>query len=112
MAVASREGRTRNVKAAVIAMLAFALEGCAWSDSEKPERGTLQFEKGMTSESEVIGRLGQPNETSWLPDGTVVDVYTFAPIGASAASGQSPSRELTVTFDSKGKLLSYSNTTG
>lgn len=68
----------------------------------------MQFENGVTTQSEVIAKLGQPNETTWLPNGTVVDVYTFvAAAGLPASGGATRSRVITFTFDSAGKLLSY-----
>jgi hypothetical protein len=94
------------VKAAYVPFLAIALSGCAWfSPEEAAQPVTLQFEKGVTTQSEVMARLGQPNETNWLPDGTVVDIYRFVPAGGASTQ----SRVMTITFDSGGKLLSYSN---
>jgi hypothetical protein len=102
--------RGEDVKIAAASFLAFALTGCAWVGPQAAERGTLQFENGVTTQSEVIAKLGQPNETTWLPNGTVVDVYTFVPAAdIPATDGTSRSRVITVTFDSAGKLLSYSN---
>jgi hypothetical protein len=94
------------MKAAYVPFLAIALSGCAWfGPQDDAQPGTLQFEKGVTTQSEIFARLGQPNETRWLPDGTVVDIYRFVPTGDASAR----MRVMTITFDSSGKLLSYSN---
>jgi hypothetical protein len=98
-------------KTAVAVLLALALSGCTWFGPENTERAILQFEKGVTTESEVAARLGQPNVTTWMPDGTVVDVYTFVPAAGSPKRGTTArSRVMTIIFDRAGKLLSYSST--
>jgi hypothetical protein len=94
------------MKAAYVPFLAIALSGCAWFGPQDAQPGTWQFEKGVTTQSEIFARLGQPNETRWLSDGTVVDIYRFVPTGDASAR----MRVMTITFDSNGKLLSYSNT--
>ncbi len=96
------------MKSAIIPFLALTLAGCAWSGPQDAEQGSLQFEAGVTTQSEVFARLGQPNETTWRPDGTIVDVYVFVPV-ADMPAANARSRVITVKFDSSGKLLSYSN---
>lgn len=89
--------------AALFAVLMLA--GCSWLGPQEAGHGTLQFEKGATTRSEVVVKFGQPNETSWLPDGTIIDVYRFVPVGDTSPR----TRVLTITFDRSGKLLSYSS---
>jgi hypothetical protein len=101
------------MKTAIVSLLAVALSGCAWFGPEDTERVTLQFEKGVTTESEVTAKLGQPNVTTWMPDGTVVEVYTFVPAAGDPKSDSTArSRVMTITFDRARKLLSYSSAGG
>jgi len=99
------------MKIALASLLALALSGCAWFGPEDVERPALQFENGVTTESEVTAKLGQPNVTTWMPDGTVVEVYTFvAAAGSPTGDSTARSRVITFTFDRARKLLSYSGT--
>ncbi len=101
------------MRIAIVCLALLGLAGCAWLAPTGVPRGTLQFEQGVTTESQIAGRLGQPNVTTWMPDGTKVEVYTFLP----AAGGQpdvlpARSKVLTITFDRTGRLLSFSSTGG
>lgn len=79
-----------------------------------------QFTRGMTTERDVITKLGQPTSHVVKDDGSVQDVYIythaspnavdFVPIVGTLAGG-AHGKELTVTFsfDSKGVYQSYSS---
>jgi hypothetical protein len=45
------------------------------SGREVTYQEAAQFQKGVTTESEVIARLGQPNSIARLGDGTTIIVY-------------------------------------
>ncbi|MGD0867330.1 MAG: hypothetical protein ABSA49_17445 [Rhizomicrobium sp.] len=100
-----------DVKIAIVPLLALMLAGCAWFGPQDAERTTLQFQTGVTRETEVIARLGQPNVTTWGPKGTVVDVYKFIPASAlPPGDAMAGSSDISLTFDSNGILLAYSHT--
>ena len=50
------------------------------------EQQAAQFEKGAATRSQVIAKLGQPNASTVMNDGTRIDVYMHIHAAANAAS--------------------------
>lgn len=69
-----------------LALALVALAGCASSGTQVTEQQTTQFQKGQTTRSEVIAKLGQPQASTKMDDGTRVDVYSYVHAAANAAS--------------------------
>jgi outer membrane protein assembly factor BamE (lipoprotein component of BamABCDE complex) len=65
------------IKKIAALLSAIFLSGCISSGTKVTDDQMMQFRKGMTTESEVIARLGQPNGTSRASDGTITDVYMY-----------------------------------
>jgi hypothetical protein len=81
-----------------------------------------QFQRGVTPESYIVAKLGQPNGRTIKDDGTIVDAYVYthaAPdavdfvpiIGTLAGGAHGKTLTVTFTFDSKGIYQSYSSST-
>lgn len=104
--------------AAVIAMTGLAT-GCATSSGTKVEAADISFiQKGKTTRTELVNKLGQPNETgldsngketlSWIHVQTRTDAKTFIPIaGAFIGGGTSESTTLKVVLDKRGVVSDY-----
>lgn len=95
--------------------LAFFLAGCASSGVRVTEEQIAGFKKGVTTEGDVIQKLGQPNIMQTSPAGKKF-VYsyahvqmrpaTFIPIvGIFAGGSDVKSSAAVFTFDTSGKLL-------
>jgi outer membrane protein assembly factor BamE (lipoprotein component of BamABCDE complex) len=109
------------MKQAATLLAALALAGCVSSGTQVTEEQAGQFQKGITTEQEVIAKLGTPNATTRQSDGSAVIVYTyvrarpnavdFVPIvGLLAGGATAQANTVTFTFDSSGVLKSYSAT--
>lgn len=107
---------------AVFALFA-ALAGCVSSGTMVTEQQAGQFEKGIATRAQVIAKLGQPNGSSVIADGTRVDVYvhihaaangaSYVPVvGLMAGGASSNSNTATFTYDATGVLKSISTSTG
>jgi outer membrane protein assembly factor BamE (lipoprotein component of BamABCDE complex) len=68
-----------------IAVLA-ALSGCVSSGTKVTEQQADQFEKGKSTEADVIAKLGAPTSSSRAADGARADVYMYTKSQARAAS--------------------------
>lgn len=98
------------------------MTGCASSNGQKVDQNALaDFKPGVTTEAAVIQRLGQPNSTSTMSDGTRIDTYsssrtqfnaaTYIPFVNLVAGGAKYQASVTMfTFDKNGILLRFSNT--
>jgi PDZ domain len=69
-----------------VCALALSLAGCASSGTELKDSQLTQFQKGVTTESDVLRALGAPTATSSNSDGSAVLVYAGAHAQAKAAS--------------------------
>jgi len=56
------------------------------SGTKVTEQQAAQFEKGKSTEAEVIAKLGPPTSSSRGPDGAKADVYMYTKSQARAAS--------------------------
>jgi hypothetical protein len=90
--------RTKKMAARLpIFVCALALVGCASSGKETKDSQLAQFQKGVTTENEVLRTLGPPTATTFNSDGSVVLVYmgghaqiraaSFAPVVVVFAGG-------------------------
>lgn len=111
------------MKKLLIPLLALALSGCMSSGTQVTEEQAGQFTKGVTTEAQVIARLGPPQSTVRNDDGSRIDAYTYMKASANAVdfipyvgllAGGSTGKYTTVafTFDSAGVLKSYSSSSG
>jgi outer membrane protein assembly factor BamE (lipoprotein component of BamABCDE complex) len=107
----------RNAGIASSFAAAIWLAGCASSGTKVSPDQAAQFKPGVTTESEVITKLGPPNSTSTYPDGSRTDMYlhigmsihaaSFIPVAGLFAGGSSHSTDsVTFTFDPQGVLKS------
>jgi hypothetical protein len=105
-----------------LCVLALGLTGCMSSGREVTYQEAAQFQKGVTTESEVIARLGQPNSIARLGDGTTIIVYAhieaspdavdYVPVvGLFAGGASAHSTTVTFTFGTDGRLRDYTSAT-
>ncbi|MGD0143961.1 MAG: hypothetical protein ABSC92_12445 [Rhizomicrobium sp.] len=111
----------RYANAAFVA-LSIVLGGCVSSGREVTDQEAAQFQKGVTTEADVVAKLGPPNSIVRLADGTSVIAYAhveaspdavdFAPI-IDLLNGGAPAHatDVSFTFDTNGKLTSYMSST-
>ena len=103
-----------------LAILACAaiLAGCVASGVRVTEEQARQFERGKSTYTEVLTKLGQPNSTVALSNGMRVISYsyveaaarpaTFIPIiGPLVGGADARSNVVTFTFDAQGVLTNY-----
>lgn len=100
--------------------LAAVLAGCISSGTMVTEGQAGQFQKGVTSRQQVIAKLGAPDNTTLMDDGTRVDAYVHTRAAANAASyipvvgllaggANSTSNTATFTYDRAGVLKAISS---
>ena len=95
------------MKQAATLLAALALAGCVSSGTQVTEEQAGQFQKGITTEQEVIAKLGTPNAYVRARPNAV----DFVPIvGLLAGGATAQANTVTFTFDSSGVLKSYSAT--
>ncbi len=111
------------ILAALIAVAGMAT-GCATSSGTKVEASSLSFiQKGKTTKSELVSKLGQPDETgvdsngketvSWIHSNSRTDAKTFIPIaGAFIGGATSENTTLKVILDKRGVVSDYEYTGG
>ncbi len=98
---------------------AVVLVGCAASGVRVTEDQVKQFERGKTTYSEVIAKLGPPNHSMMLGNGMRIITYaygeatarpaTFIPIvGPLVGGADVRTTGATFTFDQRGILTNYS----
>ena len=103
--------------------LALLLVSCASTGTQVSEEQASQFQKGKTTEAEVIARLGQPDSTTRSEDGSRVDAYTYSSASATwedfvpyvnLLAGGTKSKYTTVafSFDKAGVLKGWTSTGG
>ena len=109
------------LKKIVIVALSAALAGCVSAGTQVSEQQAQQFQKGVTTEPQVVAKLGQPTSTSLNGDGTRVDIYAFTRatpnavdfvpvVGLLAGGAHGKTTTVAFTFDQKGVLKSYAST--
>jgi len=95
------------------------LTGCVSSGVRVDEANLTSFEKGKTSYSEVIGRLGQPTTNALMPDGRRMLIYSwmqararpqgFIPlVGPFIGGADSRATSVIIWIGMDGRLESYS----
>ena len=111
------------ILAALIAVAGMAT-GCATSSGTKVEASSLSFiQKGKTTKSELVSKLGQPDETgvdsngketvSWIHSNSRTDAKTFIPIAGMFIGGATTdSTTLKVILDKRGVVSDYEYTGG
>lgn len=99
--------------------LAMALTGCAGPQAYAPVTvdHVAGFKKGITTESDVIAKLGRPMTVTTTIEGRTLDYTsmkssirgaTFIPVVGLFAGGSDTKIDVaTFTFDPSGKLLNY-----
>lgn len=112
----------KSLRTTMILSIVYAcfLLGCASKGEEIKPEDIADFKPGVTTQQQVIARLGTPSSTSTLPNGSTFLVYAFTeprPLGASI-SAISPFydgtnvRSSTISFEfGADGILSASNTT-
>ncbi|MBP6013481.1 MAG: hypothetical protein KBA31_14745 [Alphaproteobacteria bacterium] len=101
--------------------LALAISGCTSTGVQVDESALTSFEKGTTTISDVIARLGKPTSNILLNTGQRIIGYTyiqaqarpesFIPIiGPLVGGADSHFSNVSLTFDQNGVLQSYAST--
>jgi hypothetical protein len=105
-------------KFAVLAFAAVALGGCVSTGTKVTRDDIAAFMKGITTEQEVLAKLGKPTSSSISASGVRTDSYlyihasanaaNFIPIvGLAAGGASSHTTMVTFIFDADGKLYDY-----
>ena len=114
----------RHLILAALIAVAGLVTGCATSSGTKVEASSLSFiQKGKTTKSELVSKLGQPDETgvdsngketvSWIHSNSRTDAKTFIPIaGAFIGGATSENTTLKVILDKRGVVSDYEYTGG
>jgi outer membrane protein assembly factor BamE (lipoprotein component of BamABCDE complex) len=91
------------------------VSACVSSGTSVTPEQLAQLQPGVTTETEIISKLGTPNQSSTLPDGTKMDMYmhlsssvhaaSFIPVVGMLAGGASHHVDsVTFTFNPQGVL--------
>src|SRR5262245_59966673 len=99
------------------------LTGCVATGKRVEEGQLVQFEPGIKTFYEVVGKLGTPTSSIRAPDGTCqiayvytqaqINAWSFIPIPASFAQGStSESSTVILNFDAQERLVNYSTQYG
>lgn len=102
----------------VIAPL-LVLVGCTSSGTKVTADRMTQFQKGVTTEADVLRTLGSPQHVVTAADGARTDMYVWAHsqikgasfipvVGLFAGGAKAEANTATFHFDANGKLLDYS----
>ena len=75
-----------RMRMALCIAAAVAFAGCASSGTKVTADDLKQFQKGVTTEQEVVAKLGNPNATSISDGGVRIDIYSYAHVAANAAN--------------------------
>ncbi len=98
------------MKAAILAcVLGMTAVGCTTTSGVPVQQSQLaSFQKGVTTDEDVIRALGAPTMSNATSEGERVLVYSFAQYKAFAASGNMKANSVVLNFDKNRKLVSYS----
>ena len=113
----------RRARACLLLCSALTLAACVSSGTKVSAEDTKQFKVGVTTEQEIIAKLGTPNKVITNTDGSKVDIYlhvasnihaaSFIPVVGIFAGGTSTNSDsATFTFDPQNVLKSISNSSG
>lgn len=105
----------------IVVALCVILSGCMSSGTQVTDQQAAQFQKGVTTESDVIARLGEPDSITKQMDGSAILVYMhvearpnavdYVPIvGLFAGGATSTTTAVSFTFDASGRLRGYTST--
>jgi outer membrane protein assembly factor BamE (lipoprotein component of BamABCDE complex) len=109
------ERKTRTI---LLCFIIGALAGCTAAGVKVTEDQARQFERGKSTYTEVVGKLGQPSSSVALANGMRVISYsyveasarpaTFIPIvGPLVGGADARSNVVTFMFDASGVLTNY-----
>jgi outer membrane protein assembly factor BamE (lipoprotein component of BamABCDE complex) len=113
----------KGLRTTMIFSIAYAcfLVGCASKGLEIKPEDISDFKPGVTTQQQVVARLGTPSSTSTLPDGSTFLVYAFTEPGPSGMAlipavseymGPPNLRSSTISFQfGPDGILNTSNTT-
>lgn len=98
-----------------------ALCACASTGTQVKEADLTQFQKGVTTLADVESKLGPPQSSTLVSDGTRVIAYVYAHsqikgasfvpvVGLFAGGATGNTNIVTFRFGTDGKLLDYSAT--
>lgn len=98
------------MKEAILAgVLAMTVVGCTTTSGVRVQQSQLSsFQKGVTTDEDVIRALGVPTMSSATSEGERVLVYSFAQYNAFAASADVKANSVVLNFDKNRRLVSYS----
>ncbi len=110
---------SRSMKLPSMLLAAFLLTGCVSAGVRVDEANLHSFEKGKTTYSEIVARLGPPTTNSLLPDGRRMLMYSYVQatarpenfiplVGAFVGGADSRSSNVILWIDQEGKLASFS----
>lgn len=102
-----------------VALIGLGLSACVSGGTKVTQQDVSQFQKGVTTEQEVVAKLGKPNGSSATSTGTKIDVYSYVHSAANAASyipivglaaggATGTATTATFTFNNRGVLTDYS----
>lgn len=106
-----------------VAVIATVAAGCASSGTLVAEQQASQFERGVTTRAQVIAKLGEPQQSTKMDDGTRIDVYvhiqasattaTYIPVvGLFAGGAKGSNNTATFTYGPDGILKSIGTSAG
>ena len=106
-----------------IAVLSAVLAGCVSVGTKVDPSVVSSFKPGVTTLVDAERQLGQPNNTTTLPDGSIIIVYAYTHAQASGSSyiplvgpfvghSDSSTTTATLTFDHNGKFKNASTSQG
>lgn len=101
----------------------FSLSACMSMGKKVDQEKVSQFVKGKTTYAEVVQQLGKPSQSTINSDGTRTAMYMYIQSQASAASfipivglfaggAESENTTVTLNFDNKSVLTSYTASEG
>jgi hypothetical protein len=107
------------MKLLVLLASAMMLAGCVSAGVKVDEKNLAAFEKGKTTYSEILSRLGPPTTSTLMPDGSRMLMYSwvqasarpqnFIPlIGPFVGGADSRSSNVIIWIGTDGTLASYS----
>jgi hypothetical protein len=104
-----------------ILVISALLTGCVSAGVQVKQEQLAEFKNGITTESEVVQKLGKPTTSMINSDGTKMLGYSFVHaqarassfipiVGAFVGGSDSQINSTLFRFDQSGKLISYSST--
>jgi outer membrane protein assembly factor BamE (lipoprotein component of BamABCDE complex) len=108
--------------APVVFAVLMGCAGCVSSGTKVDTDQLAQFKSGVTTESEIVAKLGPPNTSMTEPDGTKMDMYMYHSMKQNAANfipyvglfkggASTHSQTVTFTFDKGGLLKTTATST-